>query len=74
MKLIVDRIEDKIVVCEKEDLSHIEIPASLLPEGCREGSVLVLQKDGTYLLDEKQTERRREEMFSLQERLFNKGK
>ncbi|MGN0467631.1 MAG: DUF3006 domain-containing protein [Acutalibacteraceae bacterium] len=72
MTLIVDRIENKIAVCEAEDCIHVEIALSELPEGTHEGSVLVKKADGTYVLDKQQEEKRRSEMLSLQENLFKK--
>ena len=50
MKLTVDRIVEGFAVVEKEDLSHENISLSFLPEGTKEGSVLIF--DGsTYTLD-----------------------
>ena len=73
MKLIVDRIEEGIAVLEKEDLTHIHINLSELPEGTKEGSVLSF--DGTtYVLDSDEEERRRQRILEMQNRIFKKAK
>ena len=50
MKLTVDRIEEGFAVLEKDDLTHENIPLSLLPDGIKEGSVLSFDGE-TYALD-----------------------
>ena len=73
MKLIVDRIEEGIAVLEKEDLTHIHINLSELPEGTKEGSVLYF--DGTtYVLDFEEEERRRKRILEIQNMIFKKAK
>lgn len=72
MKLIVDRIEEGIVVCEKEDLSHINIPVSALPEGIQEGSVID-ESNGKYYINIAEEEKRRKKILELQKKLFNNG-
>lgn len=73
MILTVDRIEEGIATLEKEDMTHIQISISLLPEGTKEGSVLNF--DGAeYTLDAEEEERRRKRMLELQSRLYKKGK
>ena len=66
MKLIVDRIEENIAVCEKEDGKMIEIPAQLLPEGAGEGAVIEI------IYNEEETLKRKETAKSKLGRLFNK--
>ncbi len=72
MKLIVDRIENGFAVCEKDDLSFINIPLSDLPEETKEGSVLVQNKSGQYILDADEEEKRRAKLLELQKKLFKK--
>ena len=51
MKYSIDRIENNIAVLENlEDKEKIEIEISFLPEGIKEGSILLF-KDGKYELD-----------------------
>ena len=54
--LTIDRIEEGIAVCEREDGSFIRLPA--LP-GWAEGDVLA-ETDGGYAVDEAETQARRE--------------
>ena len=50
MKYIVDRIEADLAVCEDENEEMVNIPLKDLPEGVKEGSVLV-QEDGSWSID-----------------------
>lgn len=69
-KYSIDRIEDGTAVCESMDGIHIYISADDLPEGAKEGSVIVRDEDGIRLLPE-ETEKVREELFDLAESLFS---
>lgn len=73
MKLIVDRIEDGVAVCEKEDLTRVEILASELPQNCREGSVLQVLEDGKIILDLETESERRKKLFNLTKMLIQDG-
>ena len=70
MRYIVDRFEDGLAVCEQEDGALENIPLEELPEGTREGSVLVCE-DGTWTLDLKSEEERRARLYAKQEGLFH---
>lgn len=73
MMLIVDRVEEGIAVLEKENLTHIYVNISELPDGTKEGTVLMF--DGTtYTIDTEEEERRRKRMLELQSRLLKKAK
>ena len=69
MRYIIDRIEGGLAVCEREDGGFEDIPLCQLPEGVREGSVLVLQ-DGAWTLDAQAENERRKMLFERQEGLF----
>lgn len=43
MIIIVDRIEGEYAVVEKEDLSTISVPVSILPD-CKEGNIYEITK------------------------------
>lgn len=58
MKLTVERIVEGVAVLEKEDLSHIEVEISLLPEGIREGNVLIYDGSAYSLYKEAEKEQR----------------
>lgn len=57
MKLIVDRIEEKIAVCEEETGKMLEINLEELPTGTKEGSI-ISKRDGTYYLEEEEEKKR----------------
>lgn len=69
-RLIIDRIENDIAVCETSgEIS--EIPVSQLPIGVREGSVLNFQ-NGIYYIDSEETLSRKLTITELQKKAFNK--
>lgn len=72
MKFSVDRIEDNIVVLEDIENNEIrEVDISLLPEGIKEGSILVLNND-IYELDLNEEELRRKRIQEKFNRLKKK--
>lgn len=71
MKLTVDRIEEGFAVLEKEDMSHENVPLTLLPPGTKEGSVLAF--DGTaYTLDPDAEAEARARIIAKQRSIFKK--
>lgn len=71
--MVIDRIEGGFAVAELEDGSHCDIPLDELPEGIREGSVLVKTERG-WELDPNEERRRREKAAELTRRLFGKNR
>lgn len=67
---IVDRIEKNTAVLEYNN-TYINIDTSLLPNGIKEGSVLLKSADGRFTLDEQETLKRKHALFALQNNLFN---
>ncbi|CUX72343.1 hypothetical protein BN3590_04658 [Clostridium sp. C105KSO15] len=59
MKYTIDRISEKVVICEDENGDMVKVQASALPEGVREGDILT-EADGTWTLELEETERRRQ--------------
>ena len=70
MQWIIDRVENGIAVCEREDGGFDNIPLRELPKGAREGSVLVKDRVGAWALDLKTERERRARLFEMQEGLF----
>lgn len=68
MKLIVDRFEGDYAICEREDGTMVDIEKHRLPEGVKEGHVLIIEGDD-IIIDEKATEDRREHIRKLMEKL-----
>ncbi len=73
MKLTVDRIVEGIATLEKEDLTHIEIDIKLLPEGTKEGTVLLYDGE-SYTVDADEEAIRRQRILEKQRMLFSRGK
>lgn len=73
MKYIVDRIEEGIAILEKEDLSHVEISLTDLPDGISEGSVLIFDGN-SYISDENEEAQRKNQIYEKQQMLFKKRK
>lgn len=71
-KMIVDRIEGEYAVCELSDRTTQDVPLSALPKDVKEGSVLILQKDGTYVHSPAIEQERRKKLFEMQNKLFPK--
>ncbi len=69
-KIIVDRIEENIAVCETDNGDFIKIKLSELPEKTVEGSVIIVLSDGKYVLDNKAREKRIREMLAIQDSFF----
>ncbi|PAB59279.1 DUF3006 domain-containing protein [Anaeromicrobium sediminis] len=69
MKIIVDRIEDNMVIGEREDREMVKINKNQINEPVKEGDVLVV-KDGKFIVDEEGTNRLKEEVKNMMEDLF----
>ena len=67
MIFTVDRIEGNVVVLENEDGDMVTKRVDCLPP-CRAGDVLC-ETDGVYTVDVLETNRRREEIFALEQKL-----
>lgn len=70
MRLIVDRIERTVAVCEKDDGTFVEIEIESLPEGTEEGSVLNAE-DGKFELNEQERSSREKRISALMDSLFS---
>ncbi|NLM76259.1 MAG: DUF3006 domain-containing protein [Clostridiaceae bacterium] len=64
MKVIIDRFEGDYAVVELPDMTMVDMPISLIPEGAREGDVLVISID----IDE--TAKRKERIKNLMDDLW----
>ena len=70
MYISIDRIVNGLAVCEREDLSTFEVPVAKLPNEAKEGSVLFVDENGNYVIDNEEENRRRQHILDLQSRLF----
>ena len=70
MYYVIDRMEGDFAICEREDLVMVEIPRSVLPEGCREGTKLEAWNGGYRLIDNAEDRAR---VRNTMRRLFERG-
>lgn len=70
MMLIIDRFEGEFAVCEDEDRNTHNIERSKLPCSAKEGDVLLLKGD-CYIIDRKETERRKSRIKKLMDSLWD---
>lgn len=69
MKGIIDRFEGEIAILELENRERLELKREHLPGEAKEGDVIV-QIDGQYTIDPKETQRRKEEIEKLSQTLW----
>ncbi len=70
--LIIDRVEGNIAVAF-DNGAKIEIPVEKLPNGAKEGSILV-EENGIYALDKLEEIKRRKILCQRTSRLFSNNK
>lgn len=77
--MIIDRFEGGFAICEeqadgkpkkKKDIHYYGIELNELPEGAKEGDVLVIGDDGALKIDAAATKARREKIRQLQEKVW----
>ena len=66
----IDRLEGTLAVCEDGDGACVSIETSKLPDGVRSGDIIV-SKNGVFTVDTATAEKRRSDMASLQNSLFD---
>jgi pyruvate kinase len=71
MKAVIERFEAKLAVIEYEDGTIHELYKDSLPKDCKEGDCLLIE-NGKILLDTKETSKRKAEINSLMDDLFEK--
>ena len=69
MKVAIDRFEGDYAVCEKEDRTMTRIEKNRLPEGVKEGDVLIVEGE-LITTDVDETARRRGEVNKLMDGLW----
>lgn len=70
MKFFIDRIEEESAVLIDEDEFSFDFPAKYLPAGAGEG----LYIDVTIDIDEEYTQKKRDDIRKLQQKLLNRNK
>ena len=70
-KFVVDRFEGVYAVCQNTETKEMcDVPRTEMPEGVREGSVVVRDK-GRFLLDEEEAEARSERIRKKMDDLWD---
>lgn len=72
MKYSIDRIENNIAVLENiENNKLLEININMLPEGIKEGTILI-KEDDKYLIDSQEELKRKNDIINRFQRLKKK--
>lgn len=64
LKFIIDRFEEGFAVCENEKGIMVNVSRNKLPKEAKEGDVLIIEKENTYI-DVEETEKLRKEIEEL---------
>ena len=74
MKYSIDRIEEKIAICEDDNGNILKLTLDELPQIIHEGDIIERTENG-FVIDTGETQIRRKKMAELQKNIFkNKGK
>lgn len=66
----VSRIEEGIAVLEFPDGEFREVEISLLPDGVKEGNILVKNQNNGFTFDFEEEKRRKDRLLELQNKIF----
>lgn len=69
LKVTIDRFEGEYAICEKEDRKMINIEKSKLPDGAKEGDVIVI-RDENIVIDSSTTQERKHRLQKLMDELW----
>ncbi len=73
MKVTIDRFEGEFAVVEKEDRAMLNIRRERLPQGAREGDILIIEGD-SITIDKSGTANRKQRINNLMADLWEKKK
>ncbi|MGN0554780.1 MAG: DUF3006 domain-containing protein [Candidatus Fimenecus sp.] len=68
---IVDRIENGLVILERDNKTFLQVPLTVFVSPVSEGSVILVDADGNYYVDEAKTAARKAKLFQLQKNIFS---
>ena len=69
--MIIDRIENKIVICEDENGQTIELSIDMFVEPIQDGDIVVKNEKGLYKTDKEKTYKRKKNIENRFNSLFN---
>lgn len=70
-RVVIERFEGIYAICEDDDKGLFAIEVSEMPQGAKEGSVIDITDDGELLLNQEETNVRRDRIFKKQSGLFS---
>ncbi len=59
--LVIERFENCIAICEKEDKTVVKVPKYRLPLQCKEGDCIGLDKNNMYVVVDKELMKKKKE-------------
>ena len=65
--MIIDRIENKVIICEDENGQTVELPIDIFIQPIQDGDIVTKNKEGLYEIDKEETEKRKKNI----EKRFN---
>lgn len=68
---IVDRLENDLVILERDNKTVLQVPLTVFVSPVSEGSVVLVDADGNYYVDEAKTAARKAKLFQLQKNIFS---
>ena len=68
---IVDRLENDLVILESENKTFLQVPLTVFVSPVSEGSVVLVDADGNYYVDDAKTAARKAKLFQLQKNIFS---
>ena len=68
MRFIINKIKGNLAICEKSDQTMVNLELEQMPDGVKEGDILI-EKDGHYELDLTESEKRKVRVQSLMDDL-----
>lgn len=68
----IDRFAQGYAICENDKRESILIPLEKLPDTAKPSDCIRILADGSIILDEQETKRRKDRILKLQQRLFKR--
>ena len=66
----VSRIDEGIAVLEFPDGEFREVDISLLPDGVKEGNILIKNQNNEFIFDFEEEKRKKDRLLELQNKIF----
>lgn len=70
--LVIEKFENCIAICEKEDKTVVKVPKYRLPLQCKEGDCIDLDKNNMYVIVDKDSIKKKKERHNFLKSTVNK--